>query len=386
MDQTKDLNRSGLAHISRMTDLPDFVKEACPANEEDTLTLPKEAFADEVGRQFPIHNAADTWLSYAYFNKTATLEEGNLDKQASERIQAKLDTACAFWDIEAPVLTAVEKVASEGLRIEYKVGDTVHDATSVHSREELVKVAEDIINNTSRYPWEMRRDVGRQVLAAAPALNVNFSGSMEDLLNKAAGYGVGDVSAVSNAIVQRQVATRRSRPELQAGLEELVKTAKESAQHGILSPEMTDKVAAVLDGVDRIANLHVYYNDKFAAPEKQLFTTTMSQIDAFEKVSHKLPDGRFVLKEALLDDRVMEYAEAMTGQKFASLADYDNLTKRESWSVYDYIQTLPKEAEFFDDTETTPIAFPKQDVGDDDKENDDTAEIENIKQEIEGPK
>jgi hypothetical protein len=386
MDQTQDLNRSGLAHISRMTDLPDFVKEACPASEEDTLTLPKEAFADEVGRMFPIHNAADTWLSYAYFNKMATLEEGNLDKQANERIKEKLDTACDFWGIDAPLLTQTEKVASEGLRIEYKIGDTVHDSTSIHSQDELMKVAEDIINNTSRYPWEMRRDVGRQVLAAAPAMNVSFSGSMEDLLNKAAGYGVGDVSAVHHAITQRQVATRRYRPELQPGLEELAKTASESAQHGVLSPEMTDKIAAVLDSVDRIANLHVYYNDKFTAPEKQLFTTTMSQIDAFQKVSHKLPDGRFVLKDALLDDRVLEYAECMTGQKFASLEDYDRLTRRESWSVYDYIQSLSKEAEVFHDTEMTPITMPAQDVGEDDKENDDTAEIENIKKEIEGPK
>jgi len=329
-----------------MTDIPDYVKEACPANQKEASELPVNAFADDITRTFPIHTAADTWLSCAYYNKAASELNVYLEKTASgERIKERLNQACEFWGIEPPVLRQLTKAASAGIRIEYKVGDTVHDSTSVSSPEELTKVAEDIIQNTHRYPWQMRRDVGRQVLAAAPALSLSFSGSMQDQLNKSAGYGVGDVSAVARAITQRQVATRRYHTELQPGLSELKEAVDSSARNGVLSPDMLDKVASVLDAVDRVASLHIYYQGEFQAPEKQIYTTTMSQIDSFTKLSHQLPDGRYVPKDILMSDRARDYAEAMLGEKVASLEDYEKLNKRQSWTMYDYVQTLCKEAE-----------------------------------------
>lgn len=71
MDIISDSSRATLFRIVG-DGCPDYVKEARPASsKEAAASLPDSMFADRANRAYPIESKAATWLSAAYFAKTA---------------------------------------------------------------------------------------------------------------------------------------------------------------------------------------------------------------------------------------------------------------------------------------------------------------------------
>lgn len=103
LDFADDTNKALLGEILKEQKLPDMVKTAQIATREDQEKLaPAEfalvAFTKEGSelRKYPIHDAANTWLSCQYFEKTAH----KLPHLAREKTAAYLKKACAIFDIK----------------------------------------------------------------------------------------------------------------------------------------------------------------------------------------------------------------------------------------------------------------------------------------------
>lgn len=337
-DQIRDVNNAGLYELSTIHEFPEFVKTA--SESEDVKELPSRLFADPVNRVYPIHTKSDAWLSKAYFDKFAS---EHYNDQEREQIQENFATVAPLWGLgveksaaevcpgcgkedcecqtcedcgEKPCKCSHSKEAS-GVKIEFTMQGESHAETYVSNSDELHKLAEDIIGNTEKYPWEMRKNVSRQVLAAAPTVKAKFSAPMEVLLQKSSGYGVGELDDTLVAIRQRKQAVR-SHPEMQEKLGELEEACKTVSKSGLLDPEMLDKTASVLDMIDRFADLHLRYKEGFDAPEKQIYKTTPRHMDDFENRSVKLANGQYVAKEALETPYVVSFVNRFLGQKCAS--------------------------------------------------------------------
>jgi len=338
MDQVQDTNQRELYQLSTVLDFPEFVKQASQPTTSDVAGLPSRAFADQTNRRFPFHDRANTWLSMAYFSKCA----GDYSAQDRAVVARNLATAAHMWKIDLPTMRPMEKQASTGIRIQYRIGDQTHDEATVTTADELLKVAQDAIDSPQRYPWQMRRDVCRQALNAAPVLKAQFSAPMHVLLEKGAGNGVGALDDALEAIQQRQSVVRNSRPELIEPLEHLKGHCKTAARRGLLSGDMLDKTAGMLDAVDRLVGAHKKYSPGFQPPERKLYGTTMSQVDGFNKQAVQIPSGQLVPRDLLCTEGTRRYIGIFLGQKCASVEEVPEVVcrmdTRTSQLVYNHLQ------------------------------------------------
>lgn len=331
MDQVTDRNKALLFRLNTLVPFPDFVKEATETTQAAADELESLAFADRQNRLFPIHTPADTWLSREYFDKFAKDE---MDLTQAALIRENLDIACSFWNIpEQPVELLQKAAEDEGTLISYNLKGETQATARVRNQEDMDKVAVDLSENHRRYPWEMRRDVARQLLKAG----YSREGQPMADLQKMAAYGVGSVENAMDAVQKRIGACRNRHHGMVAPLEEMQGALQKSAKNGIISPLMLDKTAGLLDAVDRFSDLHRHY----PAPEKDLFSVTVTHMDNFNKNAVKLPSGQTVEKQALEDFQVrrflrddlgIESTEENVVEKVASL------TPHKSQLVYDFLR------------------------------------------------
>jgi hypothetical protein len=332
MDHTKDKNKSELYKIhTKLGEFPDFVKNASISEEEDVKFLPSTAFASPLQRLYPIHTKEDTWLSAAYFEKSASKDP---------QTQKALEDACEFWNIEMPTFPE-EKEASGDIEIEYKLGEGPSQSVFVSNDKQLMKVAEDVLNSSDRYPWDTRRDVARQVLKAAPTINATFKAPMKTMLEKVSGYGVGDLDSAVRAVTYREARIRDSHPELGEKLLVLKGLVKEGSKDGLLSPSLTEKVARSLDLIDRLSDLHGNYSGEVQPPEN-LFRITPSEMETFNNQSIKLASDVYVSRGDLDKAKIRHFLTDTLGEKVAADADLgeyiENASPRTKQLVQDHLE------------------------------------------------
>ena len=291
MDHVQDENSVFLHRLSKLVDIPTFVKEASVG--EDVKELPAKVFGDSLTRTFPLHTPADTWLSREYFDKFASQDMSEYNRT---RIGKRIAEAVSFWDIPPATMSKEASTIPKpsGFRISYSLQGKEHTSAHVTTEEELFKVAEDLHENYTRYPWEMRKGVAQQVLQAAPVLRATFTAPMQSMLEKTSAYALGQLKAATEAIQRREHALVNKQPHLLPALKEAREACQKEAQEGMLGPDMLDKVAGMLVCVDRLAGLH-----SLGRVEDALFCTTVSDVDMFKQAAYILPSGQTVLKEDL---------------------------------------------------------------------------------------
>ena len=311
-DVVSDVNRAGFFKIAKMVELPDFVKEAELTTVEDINGLRSAAFADSTNRKFPIHTAADTWLSWAYFCKHGQKSYGESEMS---KIASKITEAAALWKVQLPRFY-FEKLAAEAVKIKYVYRGQEKAATEVHSVEELEKIAQDLLTNRARYPYEMRRDAARQVLSAVTCFDFQFPINTERSLQKMAAYGAGTLDETLKVLQVRKIAVKDK--VLSDKLAEAQDIVKEAAAQGLLRPDLLDKMASFVDAIDRLSDMHVKYNHGLQSPEEGLFSITVKDMDDLHKHGIKLSDGTLISDKEAKSSKIRQLLENLTGQKIAA--------------------------------------------------------------------
>lgn len=310
MDQIQDRNQVHMYQLYTLVEFPDFVKTASQLTEAEARELPVGAFACPNERTFPIDSKADTWLSWAYFCKTAA----DIPAATRESISSKLIEAATFWGItELPKPECFEKkAAAPRLQIRYPLNPAGDRVVDVNTPRDMLKVAADCMDY-NKYVWETRRSVARQVLAAPIEYRREIPGYTLDALYKTAAYGVGPLSAAKQAIKLRKAASQWYHPKVREGLDELETLLDHSAVHGLLGAEILDKTASVLDAVDHFTGCVARYGGTFQVPEQSLFAITAKDMADFEANSLRLSDGSYIPKEAALNDTSRFFLQSALG-------------------------------------------------------------------------
>lgn len=301
--------------LHTVLEFPEFVKEAVQSSPQTVQELDSDRFAWPGQRMFPIHTKADTWLSSAYFHKFGA----DIPEHTRKGISDMLEKVAEYWGIELPTsddMKPIQKEASLSHTIKYPLQENV--SVQLISGEELQKVAFDILDG-GKYPMAVRQSVAKQTLNAPGEFLRTLSDRTISDLQKVAGYGIGTEAAALTAIRQRWHATAHHWKPIKEGLEELSCMVKMAATDGVMSHEMTQKTASMLDAVDRFVGLHHRYSDSFQPPEKQLFNVTLADYDTFTKLAVRLPTGEWVRKEDMVP--VIPFLQESFGQKCASLEE-----------------------------------------------------------------
>jgi hypothetical protein len=343
-DYARDKNKADFYNLSLCNEIPSFVKEAHLMEEPSLYKLKGAQFADSGNRMFPINSRAETWLSAAYIQKQAH-EGSTIDSSTMFRIKE----ACELWDIDFESIqgdTVVhEKTASRSISISYKDDNAVHAVTSANCGDHLDKIASDIL--AGNHTHVIRRNVARQLLGAKDALGHSFDRGTQISIEKVAGYGVGHISAVTQAIAQRRCAIDKSCPHHVESLRLVEKVAAESAdKDGIIQGDWLDKVASLLDAVDRQEGLNIKYNDTFTSPERQLYSVCLSEVDSFRDSMVKLANGRFFMRDKFNHKKVSEFLSDVFNKEAKDiLKTMEDLDARQSDTLCNYIDKFASDVE-----------------------------------------
>ena len=344
-DYARDKNKADFYRLSLCNEIPSFVKEAHLMEEPNLSKLTGSQFADKSLRLFPINSRPEAWVSAAYIKKQAS--EG---KSVNPDVMYRIKEACELWEIDFDAIAgeqdlSINKVAANHLVIQYRDESMVHASVPVAAKEHLDKIAADIL--AGNHTYQIRRNVARQILGATDVLGHSFDRDTQIAIEKTAGYGVGSLVSATQAIAQRRCAIDKEYPQHAQDLRLVEKFAADSSDaEGILEGDTLDKIASILDAIDRQAGLKIKYNDTFQLPERQLYAVSTSQVDSFRDNMVKLANGRFFMQGRFNHKKVSEFLSDVFNKEAGDIIhNMKSLNVSQAHKLSTYIDKFASDAE-----------------------------------------
>lgn len=347
IDVADDYNKSLLTEILREFQPPELLKTAQVATTESREKLGREAFALVVLtkegselRKYPIQDAANTWLSCRYFEKTAH----KLPPKAKDIAAGMLKRACAQHKLEeTPMLKSSTAKTIGGLYNE--IYDRVKTASPItfvspeadNSKHffalgqnyampspEFVKQAEQYFVQYEKEfaDAEDRSTFAANVMARAEELRVPLE--HQATMAKYASVGYGDR-------LEAQISMRRdllqARPEMSAALEKIAAYKAE-----LPAPQF----AKLLYTFDKKASLSKYYGSHLADAFKATFEQKLTKQSSGYK--WECDDDELSCNEKELTDAFEKKANKIKGYFGETVAES---LKKHGCSIFD---SLPRDA------------------------------------------
>jgi hypothetical protein len=281
LDPTTDTNLTLLHRIMKEHKVPEFAKSASMNGLDE---FPSSAFADPSKRKFPCNSRANTFVSYAYFLKSAA----DMRPRESQLLSDRFTKFADDWGIAQSLLTLRkehEKLSSTRLE---DLPDTDFGLSVEHPTPEgtakirtlpllnatcVEKAAQHLVEYKDRYPYHYRRQIARNVLAK----QAQYGGAIPDeytaYLMKAAGYGFASYNDIAKAMWGRamQVNDKHRGDDVQVNL---VKVARELATlKGVPDQNILDQAVTAIDSFDRHFKLGREYHAGVPTPEEVTFGT-----------------------------------------------------------------------------------------------------------------
>lgn len=250
IDQSNDQSFKKLAGILRnYGDISELIKTASIGDAFESL--PDTAFADQNGRQFPIHSAPDATLSYLYAS------EPNVPVVIKTAVQEALDA----YGVIVPMV----KTASAAEDKFYLIPEEKRWAVS---DKETVKLACDAIAKESTLPVKTRVQAAVKLMEKAAQLNMPVNATVEKL----AGCVESNLDAVADWLEGRSMAcdTSEHADAYRAMADKLatVKVRESNDRNSLI------KLAQSISDLDERAGLTKYYGSVLPDPVLTVFNTT----------------------------------------------------------------------------------------------------------------
>ena len=271
IDLATDRGYVHFTHIKNtVQELPEFVKQAniddCSAIED----LPPIAFADPINRKFPIHTKAAAMISYLYFKS----QEDKLQKMAANRIRSRFTDSGRLWGIRTEMAQADERfqpqVEKEASADDYALTADGQHFLPINTSENIVKSAAELIESRQNLPYDMRKEAATRIMQAAVAHGFETL-DLPDELHRMAGFGFTTKEAMLHEIKRRELYAAGMRSPIR---ETLNKLANSLANAETTPKDTVEKVAQVIDTVDRTLGITSLYGTDFSFPEDVLFSFT----------------------------------------------------------------------------------------------------------------
>lgn len=351
LDLSDDLTKSLLTAIVKEVSPPEMVKKAHVSTKESQSKLGRESFAlvaltkeGKELRKYPINDAANTWFSCQYFEKTAH----KLPIKAQEIAANMLKKACAIYNLEET--SKLKKFASASTSNLYQ---ELHDLMKTAHPVEIEVHAPDsskhfyamknsyampnpeYVKKASAYfvDYEKnfadaadRHEFAKNVLERAKELSVPLE--HKQTLEKYAGASYGDILDVQIRMRQELL---QARPEMSAALE---KVAEYKAK---LGPE---EFAKLLHSFDKKASLDKYYGGYLADSFKSTFEQRLTKRANASGYSWESSDGEYSLDEDELTNTFKDKADKIKGYFGPTIADS---LKKHGCCIFDSLPVDAKE-------------------------------------------
>jgi hypothetical protein len=291
--------------VSRLFDMPEFVKSAEYYDADALRGLPSTSFADPRDRRYPVHTKAATWLSNASFWEKA-LFEPNPDESTGRNLLK----AAGFWGIERDVKGVIDKVAAQHAQYTGELPDQCYALVFEHEDRKyryfpivddrtVKQAAADLSATRHKFPLSLRKQAAQRLISRAMNLMTDLPDEARYAF-RAAGYGTCSREKMAAAFDARVPLLRiEKHHELAAQCQKIAKDLRDRDYHAP-DKQLVAKTAGVLDEIDRQAGLWKYYGQHLELPEEQLYhpvTKTASADDDDRVVA--LTTGSVVTRDEL---------------------------------------------------------------------------------------
>lgn len=274
------VKQAELVRVSRLFDVPGFVKTANVATTIDPEHVPVVSYADKVARELPCHTAAATWVSNAIFQTT---RDNYGEKRAADIEHSIFENAKYFG-----VLKSCQKVkyAAESMQKEASVSDDhyawVWEADTgekerfypLQSVDQIKVATEWLEKERDVIPFADRQVVATKIIKAATDLQVTMPLDAIDFLERQTGRGIPDFGGLPRMFDSRiKLAKDQKTRDKLSSLAEAVKTAPSMA----LQEQNLMKLAQTIETVDHAIGIRGKYTDVIPRAEDVLFAESYTK-------------------------------------------------------------------------------------------------------------
>lgn len=253
--------------------IPAYVMDSELQTKEAADKLADTEFADDTGRMLPIDSPASTWLSAAYFAKNGTADTG-FSKRMLSYIESRIKSAADVYGIRKDVDAIMEAVrVPDAVKCaaddDSNYGWVQKTAAGVERRYPMfdeagvMKAASYFVENRRHYPRDMRKTIATAIAAKAAGYGIKVA----DAVRREAGIGIPRRDTVMAELLARAHMCKDAETSaVVANINEMIATcsAEELA-------ESLDKVADILDTMDRSEGFDRAYGRKLLSPADFLY-------------------------------------------------------------------------------------------------------------------
>lgn len=188
MDASHDNSKITLRKIAEATNMPEYVKNGHILSKEAAADTNPRLFADPINRRYPINDKANTWLSAAYFAKTAEAKDG-YSPAVYKSVSDRIFKAAAYYGITKDVADAILKVTGHDDATLKKQAalrsDPADDPANYCDPENLgypvfgkedCKMANDHFSRYAHmYGWQKRHEIAQNIMRKSAEYGVQPS-------------------------------------------------------------------------------------------------------------------------------------------------------------------------------------------------------------------
>ena len=317
--------------------IPDYVMNSELPTKEAADALADSEFAEDTGRMFPIDSPSATWLSGAYLAKHAQdLVDGGFSPRMVAYIEANIKRAAEIYgiakDVDA-IMTAIRAPAAEkraeddDSNFGYVEGNErrypMFDAAGV------MKAAAYFVENRHLYPLQMRTKIASAIMGKAQEYGVKVA----DAVRREAKQGMPRRDTLMAELLERAHLCKDAETStVIANLNELIKTASAQDMEANL-----DKVAEVIDTMDRAEGLDRGYGKRLLSPADFLYDIDIKEAEAVLSDSVEL--GRDIFSVTKLAELPESVFSDVLGEDF--LARVKTAEKIDKVKLADELYSLP---------------------------------------------
>lgn len=274
MDITSDSSYSILYGICK-AGAPDYAMKSDATTKEAASEIPDSLFADSFNRRYPIHSKGATWMSAAYFAKTA--EKDGYAPVVRDFVEARIKEAAARYGISKDVEDAMARIREKPAEKRAEDDESNYGWPSERKYpmfdEEGVKLANSYFEeNAYSYPPEMRHTIARNIMRKCAEYGIE----PERNVRVESGSGLNLRDYIGAALVDRVHACRD--PEAADALRKTAMALMDLPEKGFHG--MAVKFAEILERWDATQGFDRRYGTRFESPAQIFFGMSTKQASA----------------------------------------------------------------------------------------------------------
>ena len=255
--------------------LPDYVEAGVPLEKQAADKTDSTLFADMKNRRFPITDKANTWLSGAYFAKTAgDAYSGDEFRSIASRIMK----AAELYGISNDVCEVMGRIADRSIQeakaesekdAEYAetcYGEPETGAFPMFDAEQVKRACAYFDENAYAYDWQRRANIAKNIMRKV----AEYGLVPTETVRKEAGAGFPRVDFLAENLLTREAELeRRGLRKMASDMRKVIQIVCKAKPDELMS--QLEPLREMISGSDELSGIDSYYGRRFLPPADFLF-------------------------------------------------------------------------------------------------------------------